>query len=88
MFYFIFAIGIFTGFLMALFGIGRGAFIVPALDAAFQLVPNSTHPLFQLIIIGSLCTIILSSAPKAFAVLTDKTKSKKIALSLIFSVLL
>jgi uncharacterized protein len=88
MFYLIFAsIGIFTGFLMALFGIGGGAFIVPALDVAFQIAPNSTHPPFQLIVIGSLCTIILGSAPKAFAVLTDKTKSKKIALSLIFSAL-
>jgi uncharacterized protein len=88
MLYSLFAlIGIFTGFLMALFGIGGGAFIVPALDASFQLVPNSTHPPFQLIVIGSLCTIVLGSLPKAVQVLTDKTKDKKIAASLILSAL-
>ncbi|WP_274609185.1 hypothetical protein [Polynucleobacter paneuropaeus] len=36
-----------TGLFMALFGIGGGAFIVPALDAAFLAVPNSAHPPFS-----------------------------------------
>ncbi|MBT8630467.1 hypothetical protein AOC23_00005 [Polynucleobacter paneuropaeus] len=58
-----------TGLLMALFGIGGGAFIVPALDAAFLAVPNSTYPPFQLIVIGSLCTIVIGSLPRAIKVL-------------------
>ena len=62
-------IGVMTGLLMALFGIGGGAFIVPALDAAFLAVPNSTYPPFQLIVIGSLCTIVIGSLPRAIKVL-------------------
>ena len=56
--------GIFTGFLMALFGIGGGAFVVPALDAAFNIIPNQTHPPFQIIVIGSLTAIFIGSLPK------------------------
>ena len=42
MFYAIFlSIGVVTGLLMALFGIGGGAFIVPAIDAGFFAVPNT-----------------------------------------------
>ena len=66
MHFFIFSlIGVMTGLLMALFGIGGGAFIVPALDTAFLAVPNSAHPPFQLIVIGSLCTIVIGSLPRA-----------------------
>ncbi|WP_293600099.1 sulfite exporter TauE/SafE family protein [Polynucleobacter sp. 39-46-10] len=74
-----------TGLLMALFGIGGGAFIVPALDAAFLAVPDLNHPPFQLIVIGSLSTIVIGSLPRAINVLR-KNKSERItATTLIIS---
>lgn len=81
------AIGVMTGLLMALFGIGGGAFIVPALDAAFLAVPNSSHPPFQLIVIGSLCTIVIGSLPRAIRVLTGNKSERGIANLLILSAL-
>jgi uncharacterized membrane protein YfcA len=80
-------IGIMTGLLMALFGIGGGAFIVPALDAAFLAVPNSAHPPFQLIVIGSLCTIVIGSLPRAIKVLIGDKNERSIANLLIISAL-
>jgi uncharacterized protein len=80
-------IGVFTGLLMALFGIGGGAFIVPALDAAFLAVPNFTHPPFQLIVIGSLSTIVIGSLPRALKVFTSNRNERNIANTLIFSAL-
>lgn len=80
-------IGIMTGLLMALFGIGGGAFIVPALDAAFLAVPNSTHPPFQLIVIGSLSTIVIGSLPRAIKVLIGNKSERRIANLLILSAL-
>jgi len=70
---------------MALFGIGGGAFIVPALDAAFLAVPNNSHPPFQLIVIGSLCTIVIGSLPRAIKVLLGDKKERGIANLLILS---
>jgi len=88
MHYLIFSlIGVMTGLLMALFGIGGGAFIVPALDAAFLAVPNSVHPPFQLIVIGSLCTIVIGSLPRAIKVLTGDKNERGIAKLLIISAL-
>ena len=88
MYYALFSlIGVMTGLLMALFGIGGGAFIVPALDAAFLAVPNSTHPPFQLIVIGSLCTIVIGSMPRAIKVLIGEKKERSIANILVFSAL-
>jgi uncharacterized protein len=88
MHYIIFSlIGVMTGLLMALFGIGGGAFIVPALDAAFLAVPNSTHPPFQLIVIGSLCTIVIGSLPRAVKVLTGNKAERSVANLLILSAL-
>jgi uncharacterized membrane protein YfcA len=81
------AIGVMTGLLMALFGIGGGAFIVPALDAAFLAVPNSNPPPFQLIVIGSLCTIVIGSLPRAIRVLTGNKNERGIANLLILSAL-
>jgi uncharacterized membrane protein YfcA len=80
-------IGVMTGLLMALFGIGGGAFIVPALDAAFLAVPNSAHPPFQLIVIGSLSTIVIGSLPRAIKVLTGNKNEREIANLLITSAL-
>ena len=80
-------IGIMTGLLMALFGIGGGAFIVPALDAAFLAVPNFSHPPFQLIVIGSLCTIVIGSLPRAIRVLTGNKNERNLAKILILSAL-
>jgi uncharacterized membrane protein YfcA len=88
MYYFIFLIiGVMTGLLMALFGIGGGAFIVPALDAAFFAVPNSAHPPFQLIVIGSLCTIVIGSLPRAIKVIAGEKNERSIANTLIVSAL-
>jgi uncharacterized membrane protein YfcA len=88
MHYIIFSlIGVMPGLLMALFGIGGGAFIVPALDAAFLAVPNSTHPPFQLIVIGSLCTIVIGSLPRAVKVLTGNKTERSVANLLILSAL-
>lgn len=88
MHYFIFSlIGVITGLLMALFGIGGGAFIVPALDAAFLAVPNFTHPSFQLIVIGSLSTIVIGSLPRAIKVLRTNKSERNIANTLILSAL-
>jgi len=75
------------GLLMALFGIGGGAFIVPALDAAFLVVPNFSHPPFQLIVIGSLSTIVIGSLLRAIKVLTGNTSERRIANLLILSAL-
>lgn len=80
-------IGVMTGLLMALFGIGGGAFIVPALDAAFLVVPNLAHPPFQLIVIGSLSTIVMGSLPRAIKVLTGPKNERAIANTLIMSAL-
>jgi uncharacterized protein len=88
MYYFFFAlIGILTGLLMALFGIGGGAFIVPALDAAFLTVPNATHPPFQLIVIGSLCTIVIGALPRTIKVFRGNESERKIASTLILTAL-
>ena len=88
MHYLIFSlIGVMTGLLMALFGIGGGAFIVPELDAAFLAVPNSAHPPFQLIVIGSLCTIVIGSLPRAIKVLIGDKNERGIARLLILSAL-
>ena len=88
MHYIIFSlIGIMTGLFMALFGIGGGAFIVPALDAAFLAAPNSTHPPFQLIVIGSLCTIVIGSIPRALKILFGDARERGIANLLILSAL-
>lgn len=88
MHYAIFAIiGLLTGLLMALFGIGGGAFIVPALDAAFFTVPSSDHPPFQLIVIGSLCTIVIGSLPRAIGVLVGNKNERGVAKLLILSAL-
>ncbi len=70
---------------MALFGIGGGAFIVSALDAAFLVVPNNSHPLFQLIVVGSLCTIVIGSLPRAIKVFLGDKKERGIANLLILS---
>lgn len=78
-------IGVMTGLLMAVFGIGGGAFIVPALDAAFWAVPNNTHPPFQLIVIGSLCTIVIGALPRAIKVLLGDKKERGVANLLILS---
>ena len=80
-------IGVMTGLLMALFGIGGGAFIVPALDAAFLAVPNAVHPPFQLIVIGSLCTIVIGSLPRAIKVLTGEKNERSVGKILILSAL-
>ena len=72
---------------MALFGIGGGAFIVPALDAAFLTVPHSPQPPFQLIVIGSLSTIAIGSLPRAIKVLTGNKKERGVANLLIISAL-
>ena len=86
--YFVFLlIGVMTGLLMALFGIGGGAFIVPALDAAFLVVPNFEHPPFQLIVIGSLCTIVIGSLPRAIRVLASNRDERNVAKTLILSAL-
>ena len=86
MHFFIFSlIGVITGLLMALFGIGGGAFIVPALDAAFFSVPNSIHPPFQLIVIGSLSTIVIGSLPRAIRVLSQSRGDRSVATILILS---
>jgi uncharacterized membrane protein YfcA len=78
MYFFIFSlIGIMTGLLMAIFGIGGGAFIVPALDAAFLVVPNTAHPPFQLIVIGSLCTIVIGSLPRAIQFLIHRSTKEE-----------
>jgi uncharacterized membrane protein YfcA len=88
MYYFIFSIiGVMTGLLMALFGIGGGAFIVPALDAAFLAVPNFAHPPFQLIVIGSLSTIVIGSLPRAIKVLRRSKSERNTANILILSAL-
>jgi uncharacterized protein len=79
--------GALTGFFMALFGIGGGAFIVPAIDAAFLAVPNTTHPPFQLIVIGSLCTIVIASMPRAIQTLKQVQVERFTALILILSAL-
>jgi uncharacterized protein len=87
MHYFFFAlIGMMTGLLMALFGIGGGAFLIPALDAAFLTVPNSTPPPFQLIVIGSLCTIVIGALPRAIKALRSQAE-RHIANTLILSAL-
>jgi uncharacterized protein len=87
--YFIFSlIGVLTGLFMALFGIGGGAFIVPALDAAFLTVPHFIHPPFQLIVIGSLCTIVIGALPRAIKVLRRSKSERNTANTLILSALL
>ena len=80
-------IGVMTGLLMALFGIGGGAFIVPALDAAFLVAPNFNHPPFQLIVLGSLCTIVIGSLPRAIRLLIGDRNERKVAKTLILSAL-
>lgn len=80
-------IGMMTGLLMAFFGIGGGAFIVPALDVAFLAVPDLVHPPFQLIVIGSLCTIVIGSLPRAIKVLTVEKNERTIGKILILSAL-
>ncbi|CAM3615379.1 sulfite exporter TauE/SafE family protein [Polynucleobacter brandtiae] len=88
MHYFVFSIiGIATGFLMAIFGIGGGAFIVPALDVAFLIVPNLSHPPFQLIVIGSLCTIVIGSLPRAIKVVSGHQSERTTATILILNAL-
>ena len=88
MFYAIFlSIGVATGLLMALFGIGGGAFIVPAIDAGFFAVPNTPHPPFQLIVIGSLCTIVIGSLPRAIQVIRKSQAERATANTLILSAL-
>ena len=79
--------GIFTGFLMALFGIGGGAFVVPALDASFNVIPNQTHPPFQIIVIGSLTAIFIGSLPRAIKHLKTTSLERKIAFALLFGAL-
>lgn len=84
--YFVF-VGSIAGFFMALFGIGGGAFIVPAIDAAFLSVPHLPHPPFQLIVIGSLLTIVLASIPRATNTFFQTTQIRSIIKSLILSAL-
>jgi uncharacterized membrane protein YfcA len=86
--YFIFSlIGVITGLFMAVFGIGGGAFIVPALDAAFLIVPHFNRPPFQLIVIGSLCTIVIGALPRAIKVLRGSKSERNTANILILSAL-
>ena len=80
-------VGVVTGLLMSLFGIGGGAFLVPAIDVVFLTVPNSTHPPFPLIVIGSLCAIVIGSLPKAIGTIRKSAGERKIARQLIISAL-
>jgi uncharacterized membrane protein YfcA len=72
---------------MTLFGIGGGAFIVPAIDIAFLTIPNLSHPPFQVIVLGSLATIVMGSLPNAFLVVRNLKKQREIALLLTLSAL-
>jgi len=86
MHYLYFAItGTITGFLMSLFGIGGGAFVVPALDIAFFTVPGESHPPFQIIILGSLAAIFIGSLPRAMNTLKSSTEERFITLILLAS---
>jgi len=58
--------GIVTGLLMALFGIGGGAFIVPVLDAAFARLPGVAPPPFKLAVLASLVAIGIGSSWRAW----------------------
>jgi len=77
--------GIITGFLMALFGIGGGAFIVPALDVAFLTVPGELHPPFQIVILGSLAAIFIGSLPRAINTLKSSGQERLITFILLAS---
>lgn len=63
--------GIVTGLLMALFGIGGGAFIVPVLDALFARLPGVTPPPFKLAVLASLLAIGIGSGWRAVQVWRD-----------------
>jgi uncharacterized membrane protein YfcA len=60
--------GIVTGLLMALFGIGGGAFIVPVLDALFARLPGVAPPPFKLAVLASLLAIGIGSGWRAMQV--------------------
>lgn len=60
--------GIVTGLLMALFGIGGGAFIVPVLDALFARLPGVAPPPFKLAVLASLLAIGIGSGWRAVQV--------------------
>jgi hemolysin III len=60
--------GILTGLLMALFGIGGGAFIVPVLDATFARLPGVAPPPFKLAVLASLVAIGIGSSWRALQV--------------------
>jgi uncharacterized membrane protein YfcA len=77
--------GIITGFLMSLFGIGGGAFIVPALDIAFLTVPGEPHPPFQIVVLGSLAAIFIGSLPRAICTLKSSTQERLITFILLAS---
>lgn len=70
---------------MALFGIGGGAFVVPALDAAFYAIPNQAHPSFQIVAIGSLTAIFIGSLPRAAQILSVNSDDRKICYTLLAS---
>jgi len=71
--------------LMAMFGIGGGAFVVPAIDLAFFSVPSLAHPPFQVIVMGSLLAIWIGAMPRAFALLRQTNLQRKISFQLILS---
>jgi uncharacterized membrane protein YfcA len=77
--------GIITGFLMSLFGIGGGAFVVPALDIAFFTVPGESHPPFQIVILGSLAAIFIGSLPRAINTLKSSAEERFITFILLAS---
>jgi uncharacterized protein len=60
--------GAITGLLMALFGIGGGAFVVPVLDALFARLPGMAQPPFKLAVIASLVAIGAGSSWRAVQV--------------------
>ena len=63
--------GALTGLMMAAFGVGGGAFVVPILDALFSRLPGVEQPPFKLAVIASLVAIGIGSSWRAARVWHD-----------------
>lgn len=60
--------GVATGMLMAMFGVGGGAFIVPVIDLLFARLPGVPAPPFKVAVAASLVAISIGSLHRAWQV--------------------